>query len=137
MEEWSGLTAAAAELGDTGRCKVDIAGALVSPLISAPRLELVLRGLPIVIYMILRVAGFQSSIGLCVAPRTHGFLGASLFCKVRMCLNLSDAAWHKSSGGIPPFPIDPVKNRDSTFLIISIWPHVQGCRSKLGSVSSE
>lgn len=66
MEERSRLTAAAAELGDTGRCRVDIAGALVSPLISAPRLELVLRGLPIVIYMILSVAGFQSSLGLFV-----------------------------------------------------------------------
>ena len=88
MKERSRLTAAAAELGDMGRWRVDIAGALVSPLISAPRLELVLRGLAIVIYMILSVAGFQSSLGLCVAvysPRS-----------LHVLLNLSDAAWHGS-----------------------------------------
>src|SRR4051812_47103939 len=56
VKERSRLTAAAAELGDMGRWRVDIAGALVSPLISAPRLELVLRGLPIVIDMIFSVA---------------------------------------------------------------------------------
>lgn len=32
---------------DAGRCKVESAGALVSPLISAPKLELALRSLPI------------------------------------------------------------------------------------------
>jgi hypothetical protein len=93
VKERSRLTAAAAELGDMGRCRVDIAGALVSPLISAPRLELVLRGLPIVIYMILSVAGFQSSLGLSVASSSH------------VLLNLSDAAWHGSQGD-PPFPTD-------------------------------
>jgi hypothetical protein len=98
VKERSRLTAAAAELGDTGRCRVDIAGALVSPLISAPRLELVLRGLPIVIYMIFSVAGFQSSLGLCVAPvLTAKF--ACAFGFIRRGL-----AW--KSGGIPPFPIN-------------------------------
>ena len=72
------------------RCRVDIAGALVSPLISAPRLELVLRGLAIVIYMILSVAGFQSSLGLCVAAYSPRSL--------HVLLNLSDAAWHGSQG---------------------------------------
>jgi hypothetical protein len=49
LREVSGLTAAAAaaEAEDGARCRVDIAGALVSPLISAPKLELPLRGLPI------------------------------------------------------------------------------------------
>ena len=97
MEEWSRLTAAAAELGDTGRWRVDIAGALVSPLISAPRLELVLRGLPIVIYMTLSVAGSQSSLGLCVAVYSRS-LTVSLFAKFACALNLSDAAWHGSQG---------------------------------------
>lgn len=47
LRDGSGLTAAAAEADDGARCRVDIAGALVSPLISAPKLELPLRGLPI------------------------------------------------------------------------------------------
>jgi hypothetical protein len=96
VKERSRLTAAAAELGDTGRCRVDIAGALVSPLISAPRLELVLRGLAIVVYMILSVAGFQSSLGSAYSR----FLTCLSF---RMCLNLSDAAWHGSQGEFRPF----------------------------------
>ena len=50
-----------------------MAGALVSPLISAPRLELVLRGLPIVIYMVFSVAGFQSSLGLCILTFSYSF----------------------------------------------------------------
>lgn len=48
LSDGSGLTAAAAEAEDGERWRVDIAGALVSPLISAPKLELPLRGLPIV-----------------------------------------------------------------------------------------
>lgn len=92
MKERSRLTAATAELGDMGRWRVDIAGALVSPLISAPRLELVLRGLAIVIYMVFSVAGFQSSLGLCV---THVFLRVR---EVRMCLDLSNVAWHGVRG---------------------------------------
>lgn len=99
MKERSRLTAAAAELGDTGRCKVDIAGALVSPLISAPRLELVLRGLAIVVYMILSVAGFQSSLGSAYSR----FLTCLSF---RMCLKFIRRGLALKSGGIPPFPID-------------------------------
>jgi hypothetical protein len=76
-----------------GRWRVDIAGALVSPLISAPRLELVLRGLAIVIYMVFSVAGFQYS----------RFLTCLSF---RMCLDFIARLGMESGGTIPPFPIN-------------------------------
>ena len=95
MKERSRLTAAAAELGDMGRWRVDIAGALVSPLISAPRLELVLRGLPIVIWSLVLLV-FQS-------PHTHVFVRVSLFA----CAWIYRTQLGMESGGgtIPPFPI--------------------------------
>ena len=95
-KERSRRTAAAAELGDMGRWRVDIAGALVSPLISAPRLELVLRGLPIVIHMVLSVASFQSSLGLCF----------SYFAKFGMCLLKfirRGLAWKSGGDNSAPF----------------------------------
>jgi hypothetical protein len=45
-----------------------------------------------VTYMVFSVAGFQSSLGLCVAAYSR-FRG-----KVCMCLDLSDAAWHGVRG---------------------------------------
>ena len=89
MKERSRLTAAAAELGDMGRWRVDIAGALVSPLISAPRLELVLRGLPIVIWSL-----------VLLVSNTHVFLRVSLFACALLGM--------ESGGTIPPFPINRI-----------------------------
>lgn len=102
MKERSRLTAAAAELGDMGRWRVDIAGALVSPLISAPRLELVLRGLAIVIYMVFSVAGFQSSLGLCILTFSYVSLFSHVLGFYRTRLGM------ESGGTIPPFPINRI-----------------------------
>ena len=112
------LTAAAAELGDVGRWRVDMAGALVSPLISAPRLELVLRGLAIVIYMVFSCCWFPIIARGSVFSRfLYSFRRSS-----HVLGFLSDAAWHGIRGGqIPPFPINQYG--------------LQGYHSRLGSVS--
>lgn len=60
------LTEELEDAGEVGRWRVEMAGALVSPLMSAPRLELPLRALPIV-----------TSISVCT--RRDGYRRETLF----------------------------------------------------------
>lgn len=76
-----------------------MAGALVSPLISAPRLELPLRGLPIVTAVIVNTAGFGSSVQLSLGACFNFFDVSRLH-----VLKLSEIAWHQIRGLTPSFP---------------------------------